>query len=295
MPMLDLDGLRLHYQQQGSGPDVVLVHAVTSNLSVWLFSNIMAHLAKEFRVTAYDMRGHGASGAPPSGYTSADMAGDLHGLHAALALGPAILVGHSYGAVVATHAAVLHPDIVRGLILSDPFFPGLADLEPNLADMEGWRDVRAALVAGGADLGTDVDFTRLFQVVAALTPEQKAHFGATMGESSLRWLMQLPRLAGTTCGRDVFAPAGLTAERLRGIRQPLVALYDEHTSFGATREFLRRDLPDIVIETVPGARHLAPLQSTEAFAELVQTHCRRIGRTDPVPSARGTGEVPASP
>lgn len=280
MPMIDLHGLRVHYQQQGRGADVVLIHAVTSNLSVWLFSNVMAILAREFRVTAYDMRGHGASGAPESGYTSADLAEDLRALHAALALGPAILVGHSYGAVVATHAAVLHPGMVRGLILSDPYFSGLADLEPNLADMEGWRDTRAALVEAGAELGPDIDFTRLFQVVADLTADQKAHFGRTMGESSLRWLLQLPRLAGTTCGRDVFVPAGLTAERLRGIRQPLVALYDEHTSFGATREFLRSGGANVTIETVPGARHLAPLQSTDAFVQLVQTHCRRISAAD---------------
>lgn len=277
MPMLDLDGLRLHYQQRGSGPDVVLVHAVTSNLSVWLFSNVVDALAREFRVTAYDMRGHGASAVPASGYTSADMAHDLRGLHAALSLGPAILVGHSYGAVVSTHAAALYPDMVRGLILSDPFFAGLAHLEPNLADMEGWRDVRLALVAAGADLGTEVELTRLFQAVAELTPDQKERVREALGETGLRWLMQLPQLARTTCGRDVFDPAGLTEERLCAIEQPLVALYDEFTSFGATREFLREKLADVTIETVPGARHLAPLQSTEAFTRLVQTHCRRIG------------------
>jgi pimeloyl-ACP methyl ester carboxylesterase len=274
--MLDLDGLRLHYQQRGSGPDIVLIHAVTSNLSVWLFSNVMDVLAREFRVTAYDMRGHGASGAPSTGYTSADMARDLQGLHAALGLSPAVLVGHSYGAVVATHAAAFYPEMVRGLILSDPFFAGLADLEPNLADMEGWRDVGRALVAAGSDLGPDVDLARLFQAVADLTPEQKERVGAELGEANLRWLSQLPRLAATTCGRDVFVPAGLTADRLCKLERPLVALYDEHTSFGATREFLRANVPDVTIETVPGARHLAPLQSTEAFTGLVLTHCRRL-------------------
>ncbi|MDB5590173.1 alpha/beta hydrolase [Enterovirga sp.] len=293
--MLDLNGLRFHYQQKGSGPDIILVHAVTSNMSVWLFSNIMDVLAKDFHVTAYDMRGHGASDAPASGYTSADMAEDLRGLHLALNLGPAIIVGHSYGAVVATHAAVLYPAMVRGLILSDPYFPGLADLEPNLADMEGWRDVRAALVAGGAELGPDIDFTRLFQVVADLTPEQKQHFSQTMGESSLRWLLQLPRLAKTTCGRDVFAPAGLTADRLRGIQQPLVALYDEHTSFGATRAFLQDSVANITIETVPGARHLAPLQSTDAFSQLVQKHGRRISQMGAGPPAQPALEAMGAP
>src|SRR5256885_8127758 len=56
MPLIDLDGLRIHYQQKGRGEDVVLLHAVTGNLSIWLFSNLMGVLAEEFRVTAFEDR-----------------------------------------------------------------------------------------------------------------------------------------------------------------------------------------------------------------------------------------------
>jgi pimeloyl-ACP methyl ester carboxylesterase len=276
MPMINLDGLRFHYQQRGRGPDVVLIHAVTSNLSVWLFSNLMDVLAKDFRVTAYDLRGHGASDVPAGNYTSADMAEDLRKLHCALKLGPALLVGHSFGGVVAMHAALLYAGMVRGIVLSDAFFPGLAHLEPNLADMPNWREVREALVAAGASLQRDLDFTRLFEVVAALSPQQKEHFSQKMGEASLRWLSQLPRLASTSCGHDVFAAAGLTAERICQVRQPVVALYDEHTSFQATRQFLATNLKNICVEIVPGARHVAPLQSSDVFGQLVWKHCRAL-------------------
>jgi 3-oxoadipate enol-lactonase len=274
MPLIDLDGIRFHYLQKGSGPDVVLIHAVTSNLSVWLFINLVSILAEEFRVTAYDLRGHGASDTPPAHYTSSDMAEDFSRLHAALGLGPAFLVGHSFGAVVAMHTAVLYPDLVRGLILSDPYFPGLADLEPNLREAGVWREVRTALVAAGAAVGEDVDFAELFRAVAGLTPAQKDQIAKTMGDSSLRWLSQLPRLAPTTCGSDAFEPAGLTAERICQVRQPVVALYDEHTSFQATRRFLEENLRNCRTETVPGAKHLAPLQNPTAFIELVQKYLR---------------------
>lgn len=276
MPMVDLNGLRFHYQQRGRGADVILIHAVTSNLSVWLFGSLMDVLAGDFRVTAYDLRGHGASDAPVSNYTSADMAEDLQNLHSALKLGPALLVGHSFGGVIAMHAALLYADMVRGVILSDPFFPGLAHLEPNLADMANWRELRDALVEVGANLGRGLDFARLFEVVAALSPQQKERFSKKMGEPSLRWLSQLPRLASTSCGRDVFAPAGLTAEQLRQVRQPVVALYDEHTSFQATRQFLATNLKNVCVEIVPGAQHVAPLQNTDAFVHLVQKHCRAL-------------------
>ncbi len=281
MPMIDLDGLRLHYQQRGQGEDAVLLHAVAGNMSIWLFANLMDELAKEFRVTAYDMRGHGASDVPDSGYTSADMAEDLHNLHAALKLGPALLVGHSFGAVVAMHTAVLYPDMVRGLILSDPYFPGLAHLEPNLAGMEGWRELRDALVGAGVELDEEINFTRLFHVIAELTAPQKEHVRKIMGDAALRWLLQLPRLAPTTCGRDVFAPAGLTAELICQVRQPVIALYDEHTSFQATRRFLEANLPNARVDIVLGAKHLAPLQNTEAFVQLVQGHSRKLARALP--------------
>jgi 3-oxoadipate enol-lactonase len=288
MPLIDLDGLRIHYQQKGRGEDVVLLHAVTGNLSIWLFSNLMGVLAEEFRVTAYDLRGHGASDVPASGYTSANMAEDLRRLHAALRLGPALLVGHSFGAVVAVHAAVLYPDMVRGMILSDPYFPGLAHLEPNLADAEMWREVREALVDAGAELDEEVDFTRLFQIVAAFSPSQLTRLRETMRPSSMRWLSQLPRLAPTTCGHDVFLPAGLTAERICQVRQPLVALYDEHTSFSATRRFLIANLPSAQVEIVPGAKHVAPLQNPGAFTALVQKHLRAMARANGHPCSSTT-------
>ena len=57
MPIVELERLRVHYQQSGAGPDVVLVHGFTSNLAMWMFSDIITSLAADFRVTAYDLRG----------------------------------------------------------------------------------------------------------------------------------------------------------------------------------------------------------------------------------------------
>ncbi len=272
MPHLNLDGNSFFYQQTGDGPDVVLIHAVTSNLAVWMFINLLETLGGDYRVTAYDLRGHGLSDAPPSGYTSADMAWDFRLLHEALALGPAYLVGHSFGGVVAMHAASLYPERVAGVILSDSYFPGLGAIEPNLGETNVWLDLKQTFAVAGVELGEQVDFTTLFQLVAGLTAEQMSAIRREMGAPSVRWLSQLPRLATTTCGADVFAVAGLTAERLASIRQPVVALYDEHTPFAATRDWLAEHLPHCTLDVVPGAKHLAPLQNAEAFVALIQKH-----------------------
>jgi pimeloyl-ACP methyl ester carboxylesterase len=277
MPQRTIHGASVNFVQTGQGPDVVLLHAVTSNLAVWLFIGLVDKLARAgFRVTAYDLRGHGLSEATPTGYTSAELAEDFHQLHAALGLGPAYLVGHSFGAVVAVHAAVLHPESVTGLVLGDPYFPGLAHIEPNLNRSNVWLDMQEHFRHVGVDLGETVDFTRLFKAVENLTPEQKAALRQRMGAASERWLAQLPRLAHTTCGTDVFAVAGLTADRIVSVRQPAVALYDEHSPFMATCRFLERNLPNCRVEIVPGAKHLGPVQNPTAFVELVGKHLVRL-------------------
>ena len=278
MPHVNVNGVDLHYQQAGAGPDVVLLHAVTANMAVWLVSNLMDTLARDYRVTAYDLRGHGLSSAPPTGYTSADMAEDFRGLHEALGLGPAHLVGHSFGGVVAMHTAALYPDRVSAMILSDPYFPGLARLEPNVGTANVWMDLREMFGHAGLELGDSVDFTTLFQTVAALSPAQLRLIREQMGSASTRWLSQLPRLAETTCGRDVFAVAGLTEEVIGSVRQPIVALYDEHSPFLATSRFLGDHLPDCTVEIVPGTKHMAPVQNARLFVELVTKHLTALRR-----------------
>jgi pimeloyl-ACP methyl ester carboxylesterase len=278
VPHVNVNGAALHYQQAGAGPDVVLLHAVTANMAVWLACNLIDTLAHDYRVTAYDLRGHGLSAATPSGYTSAEMAEDFRGLHDALGLGPAYLIGHSFGGVVAMHAAATYPDRVLGMILSDPYFPGLARLEPNLGNANVWIDLREMFGHAGLDLGASVDFTTLFRTVAELNPAQLRAIRERMGPASTRWLSQLPRLAETTCGRDVFAEAGLTEERIRSVRQPVVALYDEHSPFLATCRFLEENLPNCTVEIVPGTKHMAPVQNGRLFVELVQKHMPALRR-----------------
>lgn len=276
MPVVTLGGVKFHYQQAGDGPDVVLCHAVTSNLAVWLFSGLFAELAKDFRVTAYDLRGHGYSDAPLTGYTSRDMADDLVSLLAALEIESAILVGHSFGGVVATHAAARRPELVAGLVICDSYFPGLAHVEPNFERASIWDDVREHFKAAGVELGETIDLPKLFEEVGKMTPEQRDAVKAAMGPSSARWLSGLPKLAGTTCGVDVLSPAGLTQELIARIRAPVVALYDEHSPFLATEQTLRRLLPYCRAERIPGAKHLAPVENAAVFNPILIRTLRRL-------------------
>lgn len=272
MPEIEANGVRLFYQQSGTGPDVVLVHAVTSNSAVWLFSGLVDALAESYRVTAYDMRGHGMSERPPTGYTSADMVADFRAFHAALGLGPAALIGHSFGGVVSMHAAALAPECVSGVILSDSFFPCLQAEEPNFGKMSIWTEVRDTFARVGVSLGDTVDFARLFRECAALAPEKMKELEDIYGAFGRGWLRQLPKLAETSCGDDVLQEAGLTADVLRGVNRPVVALYDEFSPFLATCRWLEQHLPRCVAEIVPAAKHLAMLDNTAGFTDAVKRH-----------------------
>ena len=276
MPEVEVNGTRLYYQQSGEGPDVVLVHAVTSNQAVWVFSGLVEALATDFRVTAYDLRGHGMSDRPLTGYTSAVMAEDLRQLHSALGLQPAYLVGHSFGGVVSMHAAALAPERVRGVLLSDSFFPGLKHVEPNFGKMSIWNDLRETFAQVGVELGDTVDFARLFRETAQLPAPRMKALEDIYGAFGRGWLRQLPKLAETTCGDEVLSEAGLTAEVLAGIALPVVALYDEFSPFLATSRWLEQHLPRCAAEIIPAAKHLAMLDNTAGFTDAVKRHLKRL-------------------
>jgi 3-oxoadipate enol-lactonase len=272
MPHIEIDRMRFYYQQAGSGPDVVLIHAVTSNMALWMFSGVMEALSADFRVTAYDLRGHGMTEVTPTGYTSPEMAADLAKLHKALNLKNAVLVGHSFGGVIGAHAACLYPELFDAVILSDTFFPGLSHIEPNLNQIPIWKKWCDLLKCIGADLGESLDFHKLFNTIAALSGAQMADLEKMLDPLSLRWLSGLAKLAPTTCGKDIFSAAGLSADVLCTLQKPLIALYDEHTAFSATRQFLKDNLAQCIVEDVPSANHLAPLENPNAFISLTQKH-----------------------
>jgi pimeloyl-ACP methyl ester carboxylesterase len=268
MPKIEANGLSLHAQQAGAGPDVVLIHGVTGDLSIWFLCQAMEALAADYRVTAYDLRGHGYSDVPQTGYTSADHAADLLALMDALGAARARLVGHSFGAVIAAHAAVLAPERVEALVLSDPYFPSLRHLE-DASRWGHWQNFRREAEEAGVLLSDEhwYDLGRFFDQVLHLDDEGMRRFRRAVGLPATNRLLRLGR---TTCGDDTKAPAGLTPERLAAIDAPTLALYGAASPFLATADYLAAHLPDCRRVLLPEGRHRAPEECPEAFVAAVQ-------------------------
>jgi pimeloyl-ACP methyl ester carboxylesterase len=111
-------GARLYVRRvvDPAAPPVLLVHGLGVGGSVWqaFARRLLPHLA----AVAPDLRGHGQSDAPLTGYTPTDYANDLIELVAAE--GPMPVIGHSLGALVGLRMAELRPDLVPWLVLLDP-------------------------------------------------------------------------------------------------------------------------------------------------------------------------------
>ena len=116
---IEVDGVRLHYQEVGepSAPPMILIHGFAASNLVW--SKVFLELAGAgFRVIAPDLPGYGYSGKPGHlDYTIASQAKIVFNLVRQLGIDRAVLVGSSYGAAIAATIALDHPTLVEKLVL----------------------------------------------------------------------------------------------------------------------------------------------------------------------------------
>jgi pimeloyl-ACP methyl ester carboxylesterase len=109
---VDVLGVRLAVTEHGSGPPVVFIHGMGLDHRMWE-PQLQAIMRSGRRAICYDLRGHGASGVPATGYRVVDFADEAIGLLDAMALDRVGLVGLSLGGSVVARMAVRWPERVR--------------------------------------------------------------------------------------------------------------------------------------------------------------------------------------
>ncbi|WP_328931540.1 MULTISPECIES: alpha/beta hydrolase [unclassified Streptomyces] len=244
----------LAYRDVGSGDPVVLLHSGFADHRV--FDDQIPALAARFRVIAPDIRGHGFSANASAPFRWAD---DLTGLLRHLDLGPAVLVGLSMGAGVATDTALESPELVRAIVVSGGGTSAFEYKDPELlahtaragrllaaGDIEGWLDQFTEGVAGPHRTPADVD-PSVLRRLRALTAHTIAKH--TPGE------------------KDWYVPLGDPWPRVPQLDVPVLAVHGaaDWPDSIAMADRLVDTVPNGRATTIEGVGHYPNMEKPEEF------------------------------
>jgi pimeloyl-ACP methyl ester carboxylesterase len=257
--VLPANGLEIAYERAGEGLPLVLVHGAASDSRLW--QPQLAALSDEFTVVAWDEPGAGRSSDVPPDFRLVDYANCLAALIDGLAVGPAHVVGLSWGGTVALELHRRHPALVATLIFAGSYagWKGSLSAEELQARVEHLRESLAApaeafdptlpgLFAGDPP----AEFVPLLeQMHADVRPESMRTALSLMAETDQRDL--LPHV-------DV----------------PTLLIWgeqDRRSPLGVARQF-EEAIPDTRLVLIPDAGHVSNLEQPERFNEAVREFCR---------------------
>ena len=121
----DVKDVRLYYEIDGKGSDLVFVHAGCADRRMW--DKQFSAFASDYRVLRYDMRGYGKSSLSTTPFSNRD---DLYHLLEVLGIQHAYFVACSMGSLAAIDFALEHPEKVKSLVLVSPALSGYEYQEP---------------------------------------------------------------------------------------------------------------------------------------------------------------------
>jgi pimeloyl-ACP methyl ester carboxylesterase len=250
------NGLTLHAQHRpGDGPPVICMHGI------WDQGSYFRALAGEGPGTfashpmyLFDLRGHGQSDKPESGYAWSDYADDIVTFIRDNDFERVVLVGHSLGALTALLAAAVVPDRIAAMVLEDPpvplrpqsgeMFATLLELkrqpfEAVVDELHAWRPFLSREQAEGSA-------RRLVQTADAVLAE---------ASSATRPDVEIPVRGVTIPAETLVIQAGYADQRAFGVEGPAL--------LGAV-------LPNLRIETIPETSHNVLREKPDEYRALVQ-------------------------
>jgi pimeloyl-ACP methyl ester carboxylesterase len=255
-----LTDVELSLDDVGTGPPLVLIHGVATCRAEW--RPFTAGWARDRRVVAYDQRGHGESThlGQPERYSLDLLVKDLAELLDRRSVGPADLLGHSLGGVVAMKYALAYPDRVRSLVMVNASAlpsappPGVVIRLAALARDRGMSGLAAIIDRMGDSAKTDPVRSRQF----------RENFGRTDVEAYQALCLEL----------GSFPPM---LDAARTLTVPVTIL------LGAGDELSRPDcaatvaaIPRAELVVIPDAAHSPQLENPEGWRRAVDAHLSRV-------------------
>jgi pimeloyl-ACP methyl ester carboxylesterase len=262
---VNVNGVKIAYQQLGEGPDLLFVHGLAANRAFW-YGQYALPLQKHFRITLFDLRGHGYTSMPASGYSATDMAGDVAALLDHLKIERCAVVGHSYGGAVALEYACMQPQRVERLAIFDAKINRVQPKQmlsdsPHLTEFE-----RAAASRTSHDWEKEDQVGLLFLEVVARqrvsgemvsARDKFTPFGE--GRGAMRNAKQWVDLVDTTSARSDFVKLGAGSDTIAKLPMPVLLMYGEYSRCLPSYRGMKELLPNAQCEIVPEGGHFFPM------------------------------------
>ncbi|MBI1905828.1 MAG: alpha/beta hydrolase [Rhodocyclales bacterium] len=222
-------------------PPILFVHGMAGSAGLWVLGYAF-HLARNYRVIAYDQRGHGLSPTPPRGYRLNDQADDLEQVRLRLAPGPVTVVGYSYGGHIATRWAMRYPEHAAGLVVIDS--PPLPLLTRDIDDL---LDGLPALLGG--------DFTREGRFLDPLKTSLRDDI-LKRRRRILNTKSRIDALKATTFRSDVLSDTAFDNAEFKRIGCPTLLIYSTQAGHLDYAERQRTLIEDCELTLVDGGHDL---------------------------------------
>ena len=142
----DSGGARIRYVEQGSGAPVVLVHGFTGDIErSWIGTGVLPDLARDYRVLALDLRGHGHSDKPHDPKAYDDIGLDVIRLLDHVGIERAHAVGYSLGGIILLKLVTTHPQRFRSVVLGGAAHRRSSSPESDRAADAAAREIEAGV------------------------------------------------------------------------------------------------------------------------------------------------------
>lgn len=254
---ITVSGVRLHYTEQGSGPPLVLLHGNGAMMQDFEVSGLIDMAARKYRVIAFDRPGYGYSERPRTTiWTPQAQAHLLHEALQQIGVTQPIVLGHSWGAMVATAMALDFPDDVKSLVLLSGYYYPTAR-----ADVPFLAPPSIPLI------GDLMRYTISPLLGRAIWPAMKRHLFAPapvprrFDAQFATWMTLRPsQLRAAAAEYALLIPSAYRMQsRYHELLLPVVIMGgdgDRHVVTHAHSERLHRELPHSIFHVTHGAGHM---------------------------------------
>lgn len=259
---VDVGGLSLACRRAGQGPPLVLLHGAYEDSRVW--RRQLDALSDEFTVVAWDAPGCGLSDDPPEGFTASDYADCAAGFLEALHLTAPHVLGLSWGSMLALGLYERHPGAVASLLLASAYAGWAGSLPPDEVERR-LRQVLREVELPPEEFVPDWMPTLL----TASAPQELVDEVAA--------IMHDFHPAGMRVAAHAMALADYRAV-LPTIEVPTLLVYgdaDVRSPVQVGRDLHDR-IPGSTLAVLPGAPHLAHLETPAPFNDAVRGFLRKV-------------------